>query len=962
MYPPQTCSHCANPYLKVPIEYYEEYFRNSEWNYEFEHIQSDFNFTSCYHLQVADKIYDGTNEITTENIDFNQTCDYFSEGFLRDNIFKVNSFTANGVEVGSGYKATVELALQDKVSLTLNADESVITGTYSILPKTLTFDGDVFVAPKTYDGTTDIDPSTITLPNLVGIVGDDDVRLVIEGTPQMESKDVNDDAKVNGGLNLIPSIKVRLVGAKAKNYVLESDVIKNALVKLKPRDLNVTCDNISVDSKVYDGKADFKKQYFTLPSEFGLLDGDRLTMEPVATAPSANVGEYSVQIGIYFTGEDQMKANYGVSGYSKKNPYLTCTKTLKITPKKITNVKYDISVADHTYDCSFDDKDDVTVSNVVFGKEELFDSDLELQVLSATLADKNVTGAQTKTTIVLTLTGNSSGNYQLELPNNGVEVKPTRVLPAKLSIVGQPTLSNHVYDGTTNCLSDVDIKDVSLAGFSCDDKASASLISATLSQKNASKACGETGKGSVSAYVTVKFTGDNLSNYTIDGLSSDGTYTFKGLGTDIEPRTVSIDASKTSIDDKVYDGKKTIDPATVHYSASVNNVVNGDDVRAELVDGVTMGTKTAGRNLVRYKSRLAGADAANYALSGCATEKQDFVNINVEKRIVDFTDLDLVVDSYPVTCGGVMDVSTSVKLPDPSGYLQYDEDGNPDDFHIEANDVVYYQEWDGTKYFARLTLKMYGNDLRNYYFKDSNQFTEEIELTPKEDVSVDYSSVTASISHVFDCGLDVTADYNGPTRIEISGLCPIDGWQQPDVYYEFKSATITDNPNVGDGHPTRLVFALSGSSLTNSKFDKSLYGLKDEIEIADGVTTSVTPVHAEADFSSLPNLLQHVYDGTKTFTSDELKKYNLSPVPLNTPCGNLAYELQDVSIDKSEAGPDAVATLTYKIANADTETLKNLGLSSDVVVKTIKTYIASRVLNVSVTMPDCHVYDRKKDV
>lgn len=958
--PPQTCSHCSNPYLKVPIEYYEEYFKNAEWNYEFEHIQSDFNFTSCYHLQVADKIYDGTNEITTENIDFNQTCDYFSDGFLRDNIFKVASFTANGVEAGSGYKATVRLALQDKVSLTLNEDESVITGTYSILPKTLTFDGDVVVAPKTYDGTTDIDPSTITLPNLVGIVGDDDVRLVIEGTPQMESKDVNDDSKVNGGLNLIPSIKVRLVGAKAKNYVLETNEIKNALVKLNPRDLNVTCDNISVSPKVYDGKADFKKQYFTLPSEFGLLDGDRLTMEPVATAPSANVGEYSVQIGIYFTGDDQMKANYGVSGYSKKNPYLTCAKTLKITPKKITNIKYDISVANHTYDCSFDDKDDVTVSNVVFGKEELLDSDVELQVLSATLADKNVTGAQTSTTIVLTLTGNSSGNYQLELPNNGVEVKSTRVLPAKLTIVGRPTLTNHVYDGSTNCQSDVDITGVSLAGFSCDDKASASLISAVLSQKNASISCGQDGADSVSADVTVKFTGDDLSNYSIDGLSSDGTYTFKGLNTDIQPRTVSIDASKTSIDDKVYDGKKTIDPATVHYVASVNNAVSGDDIKAELADGVTMGTKTAGRNLVRFKSRLVGADAANYALRGCATEQTNLVNITVYKRKVDFTGLDLVVDSYPFTCGGVMDISASVKLPDPSEYLQYDEDGNPDDYHIEANDAVYYQEWNGTKYYARLTLKMWGNDQPNYEFIGSNQFNEEIELSPKEDVNIDYSSVAASISHVFDCGLDVTADYNGPTKIQVSGLCPIDG-QQPDVYYEFKSATITDNPNVGEGHPTLLVFALAGSSLSNSKFDKSLYGLKDEIEITEGVTTRVTPASASADFSSLPEKLQHVYDGTNTFTTDELKKYSLSPIPLSTPCGNVAYELYDVSIDKSDAGP-AVATLTYKIPNADSETLKNLGLSSDVVIKTIPTNITTRMLKISVSMPDCHVYDRKRDI
>ena len=41
----------------------------------------------------------------------------------------------------------------------------------------------------------------------------------------MSSPDVNISS--SDGLNVIPSIKVRLVGSKAKNYVLESDEILN---------------------------------------------------------------------------------------------------------------------------------------------------------------------------------------------------------------------------------------------------------------------------------------------------------------------------------------------------------------------------------------------------------------------------------------------------------------------------------------------------------------------------------------------------------------------------------------------------------------------------------------------------------------------------------------------------------------------------------------------------------------
>ena len=872
--PPQNCSHCADPKLTVPIEYYEEYFKDSDWNYEFERVYCDFEINDCLHLQVADKVYDGMPDITVDNLDFNQTCDYFSDDFLRSYIFDIVSFTANGVEVGSNYEATVTIKYNDKVDLPPLANSN-ISGTYSILPKTLTFDGDVVVADRTYDGTTEIDPSSITLPNLVGIVGDDDVRLVVDGTPRMSSPDVNISS--SDGLNVIPSIKVRLVGSKAKNYVLESDEILNTKVRVKPRSLNVTCDNISISSKVYDGKADFKKKYFTLPEEFGLIPGDKLTMEPVALAPYANVGEYNVTIGIYFTGDDQLKANYGVSKYNKNNPYLTCTKRLKITPKKITNIKYDLSVANHVYDCSFDDKADVTLSNVSFGKDELCADDaVSLIVKSATLTDKNVTGSETSTKIVLELVGNSSGNYLLELNNDGIEIRDTKVLPAVLAITGVPNAVEHIYDGTTNNAAEVSLAGVSLTGFSCDDTASPVLVSSSLSQKNASLRCGEAGKGDVSCDVIVKFSGASLQNYTIDGLSADGTYTFKGIATDIAPRTLTVDMSKTVIDDKVYDGKKTIDPNSVHFSATIAGVVPGDDVKAEFVSA-TMGTKTVGSNLVRVDAKLVGRDVSNYALNSCADTMSHYCSVKVTKRQVNFRDLDLIVDSYPFNCGGSMDVSISAKLPDESEYLQYDENGTPDAYYIEADNVVFYKNWEG-KYVATITLKFWGNDQSNYEFIGSNQFTEDIEVTAMDDVVIDRTNIDALvINHVFDCSTDVTEDYTGPKRLEISGLCNL-GTSKPDVYYEFMSAYITDNANVGEKHPTKLVFVLAGSDLTNSNFDKSFYGLEDQIDIIDKATTRVLPASLTPDFSSLPSRMTHAYDGTNKFTRRELSSYSLSPV------------------------------------------------------------------------------------
>lgn len=112
--------------------------------------------------------------------------------------------------------------------------------------------------------------SDIVLPTLYGVIDADTakVKLQLSGEVTTTSSYVGNYTNVD-----IPFI---LTGEKAKNYKLPEEIENTkdangvyhltATVTIAPRSLTLTCDQITVISKTYDGKDDFKKQYFSYPA------------------------------------------------------------------------------------------------------------------------------------------------------------------------------------------------------------------------------------------------------------------------------------------------------------------------------------------------------------------------------------------------------------------------------------------------------------------------------------------------------------------------------------------------------------------------------------------------------------------------------------------------------------------------------------------------------------------------
>lgn len=243
-------------------------------------------------------------------------------------------------------------------------------------------------------------------------------------------------------------------------------------------------------------------------------DVDKFTVEIRANTGNSNVSIYSSSIIVYLTSgsNNDLKKSYGIynNGDSKAHPLLTCTKELTITPKEITTISYDLDVTPHTYDCSTDDKDDVTISSISVGSAgEVLGTDadnLSLAVESATLKTPNVTSSTT-TTVVVKLTGSASGNYVFNLKSGSTtKTLTTSVVPASLNISGTPSIADHAYDGTTNAINDVNVGTINLTGIaSCDSDFTPTVKSAVLSQSSPTGGC-DGHDATCTAEVTVNFT------------------------------------------------------------------------------------------------------------------------------------------------------------------------------------------------------------------------------------------------------------------------------------------------------------------------------------------------------------------------------------------------------------------------------------------------------------------------
>lgn len=161
-----------------------------------------------------------------------------------------------------------------------------IPGTANITAKQVTVI-DVDVNDKTYDGTTNA--TYKTTPKLSGVIGSDDVTIVI-GTPSFDNKNVGEDKVVSYS-------PFSLSGSYADNYAIVQPDKTTANVAKK----EITVSPLKIANKYYDGNT--TGDYSETPTLVDTIIGDDITLKngdiafddaDVGTSKDVTVSEFSV--------------------------------------------------------------------------------------------------------------------------------------------------------------------------------------------------------------------------------------------------------------------------------------------------------------------------------------------------------------------------------------------------------------------------------------------------------------------------------------------------------------------------------------------------------------------------------------------------------------------------------------------------------------------------------------------
>lgn len=223
----------------------------------------------------------------------------------------------------------------------------------------------------------------------------------------------------------------------------------------------------------------------------------------------------------------------------------------------------------------------------------------------------------------LSLTGSSSGNYQLS--SSSFTDTSVKITPATLTFATAINLNNKVYDGTTNATTVLSYP--TLSGYaSGDSSANVSVTGgnvASFSNKNA-------GNYSVSVS-NLSLTGAKASNYILaTTTSTDSTVA-------ITKKTVSmIGASNVN---KTYDGTTNITSGTYY---SVSGLVSGDTL-STTGSGAYSSKDAGSRSVVQGTLALSGDSATNYSMnwsngSGTIAKATLIMKANDAMKVITDTD------------------------------------------------------------------------------------------------------------------------------------------------------------------------------------------------------------------------------------------------------------------------------------------------------------------------------------
>ena len=563
-----------------------------------------------------DKTYDGTANVTQS---LTKDGNYSLTGFITGEGADIELDTVTGTYADKNAAADKAvtfggLRLTGTGAGNYVLNKTALTGIGTISPKQLNLaltSGARF--DKTYDGNANVTQSLTKGTNytLTNFADGEGAGITITGAGTYTDKNAGTGKTVTfGGLTL--------TGAGAGNYSLSTttlattgDIAKRALTLEGTAGTQFT--------KTYDGNATVTQNLArgTNYRLAGVVEGEGTDI--VALNESAAQGAYATanaqaagaQQNVIFT-------NLALTGSGAGNYTLAANKTFenagRITPKELNLALANGARFDKTYDGtanvtqSLTKGTNYTLAGFITGEG----TDIELDTVTGTYADKNAAADKAVTFGGLTLTGTGAANYVL----NRTSLVGTGTITKRALTLGAVAAQTKTYDGTT--AADAAQFSATLGNVVAGDSVAATATGATYNDKN------------VAAAATVDYTGLAL------GGSDAGNYsvvsTAQGAGA-ITPRELTLTAdAKTA----------TQGEALPSFTGRADGFAAGEDASVFGAQGITFGSAVTNTNT-----------PGSYAVTGRAVGVADGVVGNYRITQAPGNARAFTVNVMPVT-GGVL--------------------------------------------------------------------------------------------------------------------------------------------------------------------------------------------------------------------------------------------------------------------------------------------------------------------
>ena len=336
----------------------------------------------------------------------------------------------NGVDAGMKLPAglnTLHLKFVPQDTMTYAVAETSVS--LRVAPHPVSFSGTFSAVGKTYDGTTDVDESSLTLPQIEGAFDGDDVSLSIKNAFF---------ATKSAGENTVYA-NFELTGKDALNYTASTeDLTADAKAEITPRPVTLS-GSLIAQNKMYDGTTDVDAKLLTLPNIKVAIIGDDVSLSiKNAFFATKSAGENTVYANFELTGKDALN-------YTASPEELTAEAKAEITPRPVT-LSSSLIAQNKVYDGTTDvDAKLLTLPNI---EGAIIGNDISLSIKTAFFATKSA--GENTVYANFELTGKDAFNYTASTEDLTAAAK-AEILPKPLT--ANPSAAEirpRLYDGTTS--------------------------------------------------------------------------------------------------------------------------------------------------------------------------------------------------------------------------------------------------------------------------------------------------------------------------------------------------------------------------------------------------------------------------------------------------------------------------------------------------------------------------------